>query len=81
MDDAIHLFVQETAGENAPALHGWALAFETSRLEPDVELFPLATAQNYSFGPQTTPSQAIGLYRYAGTVLETYLANQTLGLS
>ncbi|QQO39342.1 hypothetical protein SEA_HITCHHIKER_56 [Microbacterium phage HitchHiker] len=79
LDDALYEFVKETlGGEDAPALHGWTLAFETSRISTEENAFPLATSQHYSFGPSTTPSQALGLHRYGGSVLETYLVNQTL---
>ena len=79
LDDAIHEYMRETAGSDwNGAVAGWALGIETTAIVNDPDSVPLADAQWYCSGPQTTSTQAIGLGRYVAEVYETHIVNRTL---
>lgn len=79
LDDAVHEYIRATteADENR-AVAGWALGIETTAIVFEDGAIPLADAQHYVVGPQTTTAQAIGLARYVAGVNETYIVNKTL---
>lgn len=84
LDDAIHEYIEATAQQrdndinSTRAVAGWVLGVETTALVQEDNALPLADAQWYASGPQTTSSQAIGLARYVAEVHETHIVNRTL---
>lgn len=80
LDDAIHEYIRAVVGENdTRAVAGWVVGIETTSLIFEEDALPLADAQHYASGPQTTVSQAIGLSRYVAGVYETWAVNGALG--
>jgi hypothetical protein len=79
LDDAVHEYIKETTGEDpSRSVAGWALGIETTALVFEENALPLADAQHYVFGPQTTISQAVGLGRFVANVLEQHIVNRAL---
>lgn len=79
LDDAIHEYLLETTDyHEGRAISGWQLSFETTILVNVEGALPLASAQHYTFGPQTTLGLALGLARYAAGVYEASMVNPTL---
>lgn len=79
LDDAVHEYIKATTDEDpSRSVAGWALGIETTALVVSDGALPLADAQHYVFGPQTTVGQAIGLGRFVANVLEQYIVNKTL---
>lgn len=70
LDDAIHAFIAETGGEGK-AITGWVLGCSTSRIEvSEDDSLPLVTGATYSFGPQTSTTDAGGIVQFLSVVIE-----------
>ena len=80
LDDAIHEFLQESGAlQEGGAVSGWLLLNEASYIVDDENALPLATSTGYTFGPQTSLAQALGLASYGSAVFSQNMLSRGQG--